>query len=105
MNDDFFQFIKQKEALSLQEAKVAFGARLKRLRKSKSMTAVRMSKEFDISRPAIARLEKGEGTLNSLLIYLFALGEAEKFVDDFYADVYSRKEFFSLTRKTKIPHG
>lgn len=75
--------------LDLNESKALIGQRLKKIRKARRLTMVNIANSFPINRETIARLENGDGTLNSFVIYLNALGELENFLDSFFLDYIS----------------
>lgn len=69
---------------SLKDSKALLGERLKNVRKARGLQMSEIEAQFPISRQTIARLERGEGTLNSLVIYMHSLDVTEVFFDGFF---------------------
>ena len=92
---DFFSFIDSKDVVLIGEAKQSFGRKLKQLRKSQQMTMDQMTSDFPITKPTIVKLEKGEGHLNSLFVYLKAINKLEPFLDDFFKDICVRRDILN----------
>jgi transcriptional regulator with XRE-family HTH domain len=91
---DFKQFISdEKSSFDFPSQKLVLGQRLKQIRKDKNLSMEKIVELYPITRPTITKLEKGEGTINSLLIYLTAIGESTQFFDSFFANYRSQKEF------------
>lgn len=88
----FDHYFGDKKAFTTDEIKLIIGERLKAVRKSNGIHMVDIEKEFDITRQTINNLEKGDGTLNSLIIYMQALGVTNDFIDLFFKDYQSREE-------------
>lgn len=85
----------------LNESKALIGERLRTIRKARGLTKVDIANTYPIDRETIARLEKGEGTLNSFVVYLNALGELERFLDIFfpyYISIEQRQEQINIMK-------
>lgn len=68
----------------LKDLKILLGERLKAVRLARGLQMTDIENQYPISRQAIARLEKGDGTLNSLMIYMHALDVTEQFFEGFF---------------------
>lgn len=86
---------------NLKDLKTLLGERLKTVRQARGLQMSDIEKEYPISRQAIARLEKGEGTLKSFIIYLQALDVTEQFFEGFFKFYKSPEQMRQIIKDHK----
>ncbi len=93
---DFYAFTQDKEpCLSTTDMKKEFGTKLKRLRKLKGLTIDQIVEDYPISKPTIIRLERGEGNLSFLFVYLKAIDQLDNFMKDAFRSVLLRQDILN----------
>jgi transcriptional regulator with XRE-family HTH domain len=89
------------ENLDMDSLQILLGERLKTVRKKNNISLTDIEKDYPISRQALARIEKGNGTIRNMLVYMKALKVEDTFFDTFFKNYISRYEIIELGKSIK----